>query len=222
MLSRNLIGTSSKSAKRSSRKRFHRAAGVAVGTGACILLAVLLAGWMGACVAQFAVPGREGESTSVAYRRVERRQPNHFPRGTHLPKKNELLASGPNNPKAFVPAREIMRIEDIRVWWESDNRPGPEDDHLINHAMEAPVRRLFNLVSARKALLKVHDTYRPTGVHLDHSLHKEGRAIDLTCEGITMETLAKLCWAAGFDWVYYEAGNKKNGEHIHCSVKAER
>ena len=50
------------------------------------------------------------------------------------------------------------------------------------------------------------------------SLHKEGRAIDVTCDQMPLEELAKLCWISGFDWVYYEA-RKGKGPHIHCSVR---
>ena len=182
----------------------------------CIVVALITACWMGACLSQIA--SEQGPASTV-YKRVVRRQPSRFPAGTHLPGKNELRACGEINLKTFSPTRDLIRFEDSRVWWESDNSRGPEDDHMINHAMEEPLRKLVNLVAKRGGTLKVHDAYRATGVHLRNSLHKEGRAIDLTCDEFNLETLAKLCWAAGFDWVFYEGPNKKSGDHIHCSVK---
>ncbi len=64
----------------------------------------------------------------------------------------------------------------------------------------------------------MQDAYRPGGIHNPTSLHKEGRAIDITCKELSLEKLAKLCWAAGFDWVYHEV-KAKLGAHVHCSVK---
>jgi D-alanyl-D-alanine dipeptidase len=85
--------------------------------------------------------------------------------------------------------------------------------------MLVPLARLIEMISARDATLKVQDAYRPGGkVHGSKSLHKEGRGIDLTCEEMSLEELARICWAAGFDWVYHEA-SAKGGAHVHCSVK---
>ena len=121
--------------------------------------------------------------------------------------------------ESFSPGRDLVHIEDTRVWWESDNDAGDdEDDHTIHRSMEAPLKALIELVSQRGATLKVQDTYRPSGVHNSRSLHKEGRAIDLTAKDMSLEELAKLCWVAGFDWVYYEA-KAGSGSHVHCSVK---
>jgi hypothetical protein len=117
----------------------------------------------------------------------------------------------------FSPGRDLTFIDDARVWWESDNDDGDnEDDHSIHKSLEIPLRRVIELVAARGATLKVQDAYRPAGIHNPRSLHKEGRAVDLTCDDMPLEDLAKLCWAAGFDWVYYET---RGGAHIHCSVK---
>ena len=148
-----------------------------------------------------------------------RKKPKKFKPNTYLPRKKESQASGAIDLTTFSPGKSLIYFDDKRVWWESDHDKNDiEDDHTIYVTMEAPLRRLIDLVDKENATLKVQDTYRPAGIHNKKSLHKEGRAIDLTCEGISLEELAKLCWMAGFDWVYYELNG---GAHIHCSVKRE-
>lgn len=147
--------------------------------------------------------------------------PKRFPADTHMPKRGEGTTSGSIHLTAFVPKIDLVRIDDPRVWWESDHDTGDtEDDHILHKAMEIPLRRLINLVEKEGGTLKVQDTYRPTGVHSPKSLHKQGRAIDITCDELGLERLAKLTWAAGFDWVYYEA-SARGGSHVHASVRAE-
>ncbi|MCL1920591.1 MAG: hypothetical protein FWG50_05860 [Kiritimatiellaeota bacterium] len=148
--------------------------------------------------------------------------PAAFPVDSNLPRGRETLASGPIDLATFSEKKDIVRFEDKRVWFDSDNKKDPEeDDHLIHRAMEVPLKRLVNLLEKKsaKAKLKVHDAYRPTGIHLEKSLHREGRAIDLTCEGISLSELAKLAWQSGFDFVLYEKPGASGGEHLHCSVK---
>ena len=137
-----------------------------------------------------------------------------------MPNIREATASGSINLATFSPGRDLTYIDDDRVWWESDNDSGDtEDDHTIHKSMEEPLLRLIELVSARGVTLKVQDAYRPAGkVHGPKSLHKEGRGLDVTCDEMSLEELARICWAAGFDWVYHEAG-AKGGAHVHCSVK---
>ena len=149
-----------------------------------------------------------------------REEPSSFPADTNLPRGREILASGAIDPATFDPERDLMRLDDDRVWWESDH-DGPsdtEDDHMIHIAMERPLRRLIELISQLGGRLEVHDAYRPTGKHVRGSLHREGRAVDLTCDELGLEKLAKVCWAAGFDWVYHEVKSRQ-GAHVHCSVR---
>ncbi|MFC1498014.1 hypothetical protein ACFLS1_06050 [Verrucomicrobiota bacterium] len=143
----------------------------------------------------------------------------YFPKNTHLPPIKEGLASGWIDLNTFSPEKNLIRIDDPRVWWESDHdKNDTEDDHVIHKSLEAPIRRLIELVCQHDGTLEIHDAYRPIGIHNPKSLHKEGRAVDVTCDDFPLEKLAKLCWSAGFDWVFYEASSKK-GAHIHCSVK---
>lgn len=145
--------------------------------------------------------------------------PARFPRDTHMPTEREGTVSGSIDLGTFSPGRSLTYVDDPDVRWESDNDKGDtEDDHTIHRSLELPLRRLIALVKERGATLKVQDTYRPALVHNPRSLHKEGRAVDVTAEGMALEELAKLCWAAGFDWVFHEA-SAKGGAHIHCSVR---
>jgi len=148
-----------------------------------------------------------------------RPMPARFPPGSHLPRMPEKLVSGPIRLESFSPQYDLIRLEDSRIWWESDHDSNDvEDDHIIHRSLREPLERLAELVTRRGGRLKVQDAYRPVGVHSSGSLHKEGRAVDLTCDGISLEELARLCWAAGFDWVYYETP-RRGGAHVHCSVR---
>ena len=148
-----------------------------------------------------------------------RAAPVSFPPDTHLPNINEVRASGAIDLGTFSPGRDLIRFDDPRIWWESDHDKGDiEDDHSIHKSVEGPLRTLIELVTKEGGELEVHEAYHPGGQHNIRSLHKEGRAIDVTCDQFPLEELAKLCWVAGFDWVYYEASTA-GGAHIHCSVK---
>ncbi len=147
--------------------------------------------------------------------------PSSFRRNTHRPTQSEANVSGSRDPEGFSAGRDLVYVEDSRVFWESDNDKNDDEcDHSMHHAMEAPLRLLIELVHAAGGTLEVHDAYRSSGIHNARSLHKEGRAIDLTCDELGLEKLACLCWAAGFDWVYYEA-SARGGAHVHCSVKSD-
>lgn len=163
--------------------------------------------------------------------------PEKFPRNAKMPNVRERDASGEITNGKFSPGRDLIYVTDSRVWWESDNDGDSDNecDHSMHRAMEIPFRRLVNLVESQtKWQLRVQETYRPEGIHSGKSLHKEGRALDITLgykNGEKLKTpaekheayekLAKLAWQAGFDWVYYEYGSG-TGPHIHVSVKANR
>jgi hypothetical protein len=149
-----------------------------------------------------------------------RAAPARFPPNTTMPDVREVEASGAIHMPSFSPGRDLVFFDDPRVWWESDEDGETDDecDHSMYASMVLPLRRVIEAVAARQGVLKVQDIYRPTGIHNSRSLHKEGRAIDLTCEGLTLEELAIICWQSGFDWVYYERP-KGGGDHIHASVR---
>lgn len=147
--------------------------------------------------------------------------PNRFRAGSKMPGAGEGATSTSISMVDFDPEWDLVQVDDARVWWESDNDKGDtENDHQVHWAMEEPLRRLIELVSKEGGTLKVQDSYRDEGVHASLSLHKQGRAVDLTCDELGLERLAALSWAAGFDWVYYEAP-KRGGHHVHASVRPE-
>jgi len=197
--------------------------------GASLLLILLIGLGLGLRrVARLRASGkRPAACTRVVAAEVDltkpvRSLPAHFRRNTYLPDIRESTASGAVNPELFSAGRDLVYVDDSRVWWESDNDANDtECDHSVHRSMQAPLRRLIELVDARAGVLEVQDSYRANGVHSSRSLHKEGRAIDITCDELGLEELAKLAWAAGFDWVYYEA-KPKGGPHIHASVRRER
>ncbi len=149
-----------------------------------------------------------------------RAAPASFALGSSLPDERESRASGGIDLESFSAGRDLVYLDDPRVWWESDNDRGDSEcDHSVHVNLREPLERLIELVARRGGTLKVQDAYRPEGVHSPNSLHREGRAVDLTGEGISIEEIACLAWAAGFDWVYHEKGNRRNGPHVHASVR---
>ena len=160
--------------------------------------------------------------------------PENFKRDTYLPAIRESEASGAIVNSSFSAGRDLVYVEDDRLWWESDNDGETDDecDHSMHAAMEIPFRRLANFAVTAGWQLRVQEAYRATGIHASKSLHKEGRALDVTVDNLgdvklthfekiaAYEALAKMAWQAGFDWVYYE-NSAGGGPHIHASVKAD-
>ena len=163
-----------------------------------------------------------------------REAPATFKRNTYLPNIREGEASVSVGVVEFSAGRDLVYVTDDRVWWESDHDGDDDDecDHSMHAAMEIPFRRLINLIVAAGWQPRVQEAYRASGVHANRSLHKEGRALDITIDRLTepklthfekiaaYEELSKLAWQAGFDWVYYEYGSG-TGPHIHASVRPD-
>jgi hypothetical protein len=152
-----------------------------------------------------------------------RAAPASFPPNSNMPTGKEVNTSGAIHLESFDPQKELIRFDDPRVWFESDqDTHDTEDDHLIHRAIEIPLKRLVNLIEKRGGKLKIQEAYREASdkrkIHLETSLHREGRALDLTSEVLGLGDLAKLCWQAGFDFVLYEVPSN-GGRHLHCSVK---
>lgn len=210
-----------------------------------LLLLVLVAIQAVSCKKKEEVPPAHTlESSEIATTVAEEKEdlspvrpfPEKFPRKSTMPSLRESQASGAISNSQFSAGRDLVYIEDSRVWFESDHDGESDDecDHSMNKSMVLPFKRLVEMCAASNAVLRVQEAYRSEGVHSGRSLHKEGRALDLTCPGLdpdnpnkerpspkSLEILAKLTWAAGFDWVYYECP-KKSGPHIHASVKSQR
>ncbi len=204
------------------RSKFRRCLRVTMGVVLCITLISLAALWAD-YTSDFEVPIL---STHPALEDIDlsipvRPEPRRFKARSHMPRSSERAASGTLDTRSFLAKFDLVYVDDRRVWWESEHdKNDTEDDHMMHRAMEIPFRRLVELVDKEGGTLKVQDAYRAEGVHALRSLHREGRAIDLTCNELGLEKLAKLTWAAGFDWVYFEAP-KRGGAHVHASVKSD-
>jgi hypothetical protein len=148
-----------------------------------------------------------------------REEPEKFPPKSYMPKVRESAASGGIDLNTFSAGRDLIYFDNKTVWWESDNDDSTydtEDDHTIHKNIKEPLEKVIFLVNQAGGTLKVQDTFRGNGIHSSKSLHKEGRAVDLTAKNLGLEQLAKFAWMAGFDWVYFETSG---GHHIHASVK---
>ena len=160
----------------------------------------------------------------IDYTKPVREEPRRFPARSHMPNAGEGATSGSIDLATFDAERDLVWHDDDRVTWESDHDDhtgDDEDDHLMHKNLLDPLKRLIELVEANGGHLHVTDAFRDdpqNRVHGTRSLHKEGRAIDMYVEDMSQERLAKLAWAAGFDWVFYEAP-RRGGIHIHASVK---
>lgn len=179
---------------------------------------------------------KKQDNKGIDLEKPVRAAPAKFPRDSKMPNKRERDVSGITLNSEFSPGRDLIYVSDSRVWWESDNdgETDEECDHTMHKAMEIPFRRLVNLVESQTDYqLRVQEVYRPSGIHTRNSLHKEGRAIDITLgykKGGKLKTisemneayelLCKLAWQAGFDWVFYEYSSG-SAPHVHASVRAD-
>ena len=216
-----------------------RAARAAAAAAAALAAAALLLRGCGGCGARSGPPAprRAARPAGPDLLSPVREAPASFARNARLPGPVERDHSGAIDLDTFSAGRDLVYVADARCWWESDHDALENDvecDHTMHAAAEIPFRRLVNLVAAAEGTnsqLRVQEAYRPSGVHAARSLHCEGRAIDVTlgrpgakesyrgAEGqAALERLAKLCWQAGFDWVYYEYGGG-TGPHVHASVR---
>ena len=93
--------------------------------------------------------------------------PDKFPRRACMPDMKESEASGAISNSTFSPGRDLVYVDDPRVWWESDfdGEADDEDDHSMHHAMEPAFRRLVELVAMSNATLRVQEAYRPSSIH---------------------------------------------------------
>lgn len=154
-------------------------------------------------------------------RKPVREAPAVFPPASNLPPGREIFASGPIDLATFNPTNDLVKFSDRRVAMPtaSANR---EAGLLIHRAMEPPLRRLINLVGAAGGRLEIVEAYRPVerGARAT-SLHHEGRAVALTAEQLERgETLAKLAWQAGFDFVLHGVSQDAKPK-VHASVRRD-
>lgn len=157
-----------------------------------------------------------------------RELPRPFRNGQRMPVPKEGNASMLMDDVDFDPKTDLIFMDDPDVWWESDNvKNGEENDHLFHYAMEGPMRRLIHMVKERGAMLRVTEAYSLENFHHAKSLHKQGRAVDITWmqrepylkdktkRTLPLGELGRLAWAAGFTWVYFEK------DHIHASIRPD-
>ncbi|WP_080055297.1 hypothetical protein [Spirosoma aerolatum] len=133
----------------------------------------------------------------------------------------DSLASGPFNKAILRGTPEFATlVENKNEKVVFKNEEGDGSDRMMTPVLKTHVDRLADLVRSEWGAgvsLRVTEAWDDTGEHSSsHSLHYEGRAVDLTTSDLDkskLGRLGRLAVDAGFNWVYYE-----NLLHIHASV----
>ena len=103
---------------------------------------------------------------------------------------------------------------------QDEENTSADNDCIMSTAAGDALDRLQTLTKAEWGAaggVYVTDAWDGDGGHSSHSLHFEGRAIDMVPADFDMSKLprfASLAATAGFEWVYNE------GDHVHASVSA--